>query len=424
MGYEGIYPTVLKKLFPSYWRLLCTSSYKTQTCAIVALVNIWDFNFSAFIFDNMKKMLEDPKKKICMLYPRFLQMILDYRHPELVKGPNYINLKPMGPSCFKNACRNKRAKHHNFEGKFSLEKHGRFTDIVQRAPVAPVPPVPPVAPVPPPINAQIVEEHDVQLMQQVQQVAGNENEIEVEVVDLESETGSSEEETDSASEVEIVMVVIKNPPSVSTAGVQDVAATSQVETEIKAITDDAEESTRKKQRTDSTPDDVLSGPSTAPDSSGGVRFEAGSYSGAGVTKHDEAAFIYATEKRQIFESDGDSDEDAYVQRLKRSVVVLEQDAELKNAQITSLQHDAALKEAQISSLQSQLTSSDLTVDQLQGDLGMLMSTVYCLKEKLEKKFGSEFADKEDEQFYIGRTEQTPEQRRAAHATAEAERAAA
>ncbi|KAM0064839.1 hypothetical protein Hdeb2414_s0003g00107781 [Helianthus debilis subsp. tardiflorus] len=236
----------------------------------------------------MKKMLEDPKKKIFMLYPRFIKMILDDRYPALVKGPNYINLKPMGPSCFENACRNKRTKHHNFEGKFALEKHGRFADILQGAPVAPVPPV---VPVPPPINAQIAEEHDVQLMQQVQQVAGNEDEIEV--VDSESETGSSEEETDSESEVEIVMsdkeeddvhklvpmttenlaaLLLSlqggdgNPPSVSTVGVQDVVATSQVETEIETIVDDTEESTRKKQRIDSAPDDIHSGPSTAHES--------------------------------------------------------------------------------------------------------------------------------------------------------------
>ncbi|MFS7986630.1 hypothetical protein Hanom_Chr11g01012591 [Helianthus anomalus] len=103
-------------------------------------------------------------------------MILDNRYPKLVKGPNYINLKPMGPNCFKNACRNKGAKHHNFEGKFALEKHGRFADVVSAAPVALVPPV---APAPPPINAQIAEEHDVQLMQQVQHIAGNEEEVEV-----------------------------------------------------------------------------------------------------------------------------------------------------------------------------------------------------------------------------------------------------
>ncbi|KAF5756429.1 hypothetical protein HanRHA438_Chr17g0824611 [Helianthus annuus] len=271
MSYEGAYPTVLKKLFPPYWRLLvhfflqCIAENKggfdqlnkTQTCALVPLVNKWDFNFSAFIFDNMKKMLEDPKKKIFMMYPRFLQMIFDKKHPELVKGPNNTNLKPMGPNYFENAYRNKRAKHHSFVGKFDLEKHGRFADIVPAAPIAPAPPQ---------INTQIAEKHDVQLMQQV---AGNEDEVETEVLDLESETGSSEEETDFESEVEVVMfgkeeeAVRKlvpmsaenlaalllslqggdgNPPSVPTAVVQDATATtSEIQAEIEAITDDAEE---------------------------------------------------------------------------------------------------------------------------------------------------------------------------------------
>ncbi|KAJ0715514.1 hypothetical protein HanPI659440_Chr13g0502051 [Helianthus annuus] len=505
MGYEGGYPTVLKKLFPPYWRLLvhlflqCIAENKggfdqlnkTQTLAIVALVNGWDYNFSAFIFDNMKKMLDDPEKKIFMLYLRFIQMILDDRYPTLVKGPNFINLKQMGPGCFENACRNKRAKHHNFEGRFALEKHGRFANVVQGAPVAPAHPVVPVSPVPPQINAQITEEHDVQLMQQVQQAADDEDEVQF--VDSGSETHSSEE-TDSESEIEIVMsdkeedtirqpvpmtsdnlaVLLLslqggdgNPPSISTAEVQETTVASQIEMEVETTADVTEESAPKKQRTDTAPDETLSGPSTAPEStpiidpqpdppttdasnktnledpdlydfnfdfettpsqpgssSIGVRFEAGSSSGGGNTEHDEAAFRYATKKRQIFESESDSDEDEYIKRLKRRVVVLEQDAELKNAQIISLQQDANLKEAQISSLQSQLTNRDLTIDQLQGDVGMLMSTFYDLKAKLEKKFGNEFVDKEDEQFYVGRPEQTQEQRAAAHAAAEAEHAVA
>ncbi|KAF5813704.1 hypothetical protein HanXRQr2_Chr03g0101851 [Helianthus annuus] len=245
----------------------------------------------------------------------------------------------------------------------------------------------------------------------------------------------------------------RDPPSISTADIQETA-------------DITEESAPKKQRTDTAPDNTLSVPSTTskstpivnpqPDpptmdaskrtylkdtdlydfnfdfettpsqpgsSSGGIHFEAGSSSGAHTTEHDKAAFRYASEKRQVYESDSDSDEEEYVKRLKRRVVILEQDGELESAQIVSLQQDAALKEAQISSLQSQLTNRDLTIDQLQGDIGMLMSTVYDLKAKLEKKFGNEFADKEDEQFYVGRPEQTQEQRAAAHAAAEAEHAA-
>ncbi|KAF5789073.1 hypothetical protein HanXRQr2_Chr09g0366561 [Helianthus annuus] len=476
-GYEGGYPTVLKKLFPPYWRLLvhfflqCIAENKggwdqmnkTKTSAVVALVNGWDYNFSAFIFDNMKKMLEDPKKKIFMLYPRFIQMILDERYPSLVKGSHCINLKPMGPGCFENACRNKRARHHNFEGLFPLEKHGRFADNVQAAPVAPVAPVPPVipvAPVPPPVNGQIAEEHDPELLQQTQQIGDDEEEFLT--INSESDTLSSEE-SDFDSEMEIVtsekaedtvrkpvpisaenlaalLLSIKggngDPPSISTPVIQEMA-------------DVPEESAQKKQRTDNAPDSNPSGlsfstepshtanPPSDPQttdaskkinqedtylydlnfdfeatlsqpgsSSGGVQFEAGSSSGVHLIEHDEAAFRYASEKRQV--SDSDSDEEEYVKRLKRRVVVLEQENELKSAQIVSLQQDAALKEVQISSLQSQLTNRDSAIDQLQGDVGMLMTTVYSLKAKLEKKFGGEFIDKEDEQFHVGRSEETPE----------------
>ncbi|MFS7964281.1 hypothetical protein Hanom_Chr08g00748331 [Helianthus anomalus] len=369
-------------------------------------------------------------------------MILDERYPMLVKGLNYINLKPMGPGCFENTCRNKRAKHHNFEARYALEKYQRFAENVQGAPVAPATPVIPVAPVPPPINAQIAEEHDIQHMQQVHQATDDEDEVLL--VNSGSETDWSEE-TDSESEVEIVMsdkeedavrqpvpMTSENltallqslqggdgiPPSVSTTEVQETTA------------DITKESAQKKQRTDTAPDDTLSGPATAPESthiidpqpdppttdaskktnledpylydfnfyfettptqpcssSGGVHFEAGSSSGAHTTEHDEAAFGYASEKRQVFESDN-----------------------LKSAQIVSLQQDVALKEAHISSLQSQITNRDLTIDQLLGDVGLLVSAVYDLKAKLEKKLGSEF--------------QTQEQRVAAHAAAEAERAVA
>ncbi|KAM0041281.1 hypothetical protein Hdeb2414_s0011g00364531 [Helianthus debilis subsp. tardiflorus] len=366
MSYKGGYPTVLKKLFPPYWRLLvhmfmqCIAENKggfdqlnkTQTSALVALVNGWDYNFSAFIFDNMKKMLEDPKKKIFMLYPRFIQLILDEKHPALVKGPNYINLKPMGPGCFENAYRAKRAKQHNFIGKFALKKHGRFSDVV---------PAVPVVPAPQPINAQIAEEHDVQ---QVQQVAANEAEVETEILDSDSKSDSSEEETDSDSEVEVIVSEKEeevggdgNPPSAPTTEKVEVEATPEIQAEIEVITNDAEQAASKRQRTNTDPDLDSTGPVSDPEptmsiepkpdtatketntqepdlydfnfdfestpsqqgSSTGVRFETGSSSGGvGFTELDEAMLCYAIEKRQVVgRSDSDSDEDANVARLRR-----------------------------------------------------------------------------------------------------------
>ncbi|KAJ0788426.1 hypothetical protein HanPI659440_Chr05g0191551 [Helianthus annuus] len=159
MSYEGVYPTVLKKLFPPYWRLLvhvfliCIPENKggldqlnrIQTCAMVALVNNQDYNFSAFVFDNMKRMLENLKKEIFMLYPRFIQMILDEKYLDLVKSMNLLNLKLMGPHCFDTV-------KHQFLGKCPLEKFGKFGPVVGQV-LAPTP-----------LNATIAEEHDVQFV--------------------------------------------------------------------------------------------------------------------------------------------------------------------------------------------------------------------------------------------------------------------
>ncbi|MFS7996624.1 hypothetical protein Hanom_Chr12g01132071 [Helianthus anomalus] len=91
MNYEGRYPTDLEKLFPPYLRLLL---HFFQQCIAEnkgGYDQLSKTHSCAFMLEDLKK------KKIFMLYPRFLQMILDEKHPELVKGPNYINLKPMGP---------------------------------------------------------------------------------------------------------------------------------------------------------------------------------------------------------------------------------------------------------------------------------------------------------------------------------------
>ncbi|MFS7937183.1 hypothetical protein Hanom_Chr05g00424651 [Helianthus anomalus] len=66
----------------------------------------------------MKKMLENPKKKSFMLYPRFIQVILDDKYPELVKSANLLNLKPVGPGCFDIKNKNRdTAKKYQFMGR-------------------------------------------------------------------------------------------------------------------------------------------------------------------------------------------------------------------------------------------------------------------------------------------------------------------
>ncbi|MFS7946757.1 hypothetical protein Hanom_Chr06g00540061 [Helianthus anomalus] len=122
MSYEGDYPTNKGGL---------DQLNQTQTSTMVVLVNNWDYNYSAFIFDNMKKMLENPKKKLFILYPRFIQMILDAKYPELVKSANLLNLKPMGPGCFATVNNNlDTAKKYQFTRRIMLEKHGKFGPVI------------------------------------------------------------------------------------------------------------------------------------------------------------------------------------------------------------------------------------------------------------------------------------------------------
>ncbi|MFS8035218.1 hypothetical protein Hanom_Chr17g01590481 [Helianthus anomalus] len=172
--------------------------------------------------------------------------------------------------------------------------------------------------------------------------------------------------------------------------------TSETHVQVEDATDDAEQASNKRQRTDTTPDSHPTGPSESessmptdpkiivstketnthdpyvdfnfdfetahshPESSSGARFEAGSSSGAGFSEHDEAAMRYTTEKRKFIEQ-SDSDEDM-----------------------------------------------DMDID------------VAKLQRRLEKRFENEFIDKEDEQFNVGRPEQTAEERAAARAAANAE----
>ncbi|MFS8022627.1 hypothetical protein Hanom_Chr16g01441761 [Helianthus anomalus] len=87
-----------------------------------------------------------------------------------------------------------------------------------------------------------------------------------------------------------------------------------------------------------------------------------------------------------------------------------------------LEQDSILKDAQISFLQDQVSNKDQTIKQLQSDVNRLMCMVFDLKEKLEKldkKFGREFADVDDDPMNIEQRDQTAEERAAAYAEREA-----
>ncbi|MFS8016888.1 hypothetical protein Hanom_Chr15g01373801 [Helianthus anomalus] len=64
-----------------------------------------------------------------------------------------------------------------------------------------------------------------------------------------------------------------------------------------------------------------------------------------------------------------------------------------------LEQDSLMKDAKIIALEDQMEDKDMRIKQLEGDVTMLISLVYDLKGKLEKKFGEEFADEGDKEIY-------------------------
>ncbi|MFS7930177.1 hypothetical protein Hanom_Chr04g00341051 [Helianthus anomalus] len=101
-------------------------------------------------------------------------------------------------------------------------------------------------------------------------------------------------------------------------------------------------------------------------------------------------------------SDSDDDVDVDVLKLQKRVVALEQ--------------DYFLKDAQISSLQDRVSNKNQTINQLQSDVNLLMSMVFDLKAKLEKKFGREFAGEDDDPMNVEQRDRTTEERAAEIAT--------
>ncbi|MFS7938503.1 hypothetical protein Hanom_Chr05g00440481 [Helianthus anomalus] len=381
---------VLKKLFPPYWRplvhvfLLCISENKggldqlnqIKTSAMVALVNNWAYNFSAFVFENMKRMLENPKKKFFMPYPRF----------------------------------------------YPLEKHGKFGPVVQQ-----------VLP-PKPLNTTIAKEQDVQFVGVTVKP-----DVETEILVIDDKGTDSDVELIESEQAEVPvrelplmnyenLVALIGSLKDSLGNPPPVIFPIKKEQAEDDTTDDAELESCKNQRVEPEPIIVeqvspvaeiepiiqaepqvtataqenvipdsfdMAFPKTTTKSelgnSSGVRFDVGSLSG---------------EMKVFEESDSDDDDDVDVVKLQKQVVVLQQ--------------DSILKDAQIASLQAQVSNKDQVIDELQSDVNMLMSTVFNLNSKLEKNFGSEFANKDDDPMNIAQKERTAEEKVVADAEREAD----
>ncbi|CAI9303329.1 unnamed protein product [Lactuca saligna] len=107
MCYEGTYHPTIKKLLPPFWRLLAhyfvifisrrkggsDEISQTTTLAIVALAMDWDYNFSRFLFEEMKSSLHGKKKDLFLMYPKKATKISYLGLKEFVKFGKFAEVK-------------------------------------------------------------------------------------------------------------------------------------------------------------------------------------------------------------------------------------------------------------------------------------------------------------------------------------------
>ena len=91
----------------------------------------WEYNFSKFVFEEMKSNIEYKKKDLFLMYPRFLQMIFDDKYPHIERMANTLDIKALGPNTFGLMKQARKAAKVEYEGKEPLEKFGRFSEIVE-----------------------------------------------------------------------------------------------------------------------------------------------------------------------------------------------------------------------------------------------------------------------------------------------------
>ncbi|KAF5785263.1 hypothetical protein HanXRQr2_Chr10g0426571 [Helianthus annuus] len=453
LSYEGKFPPLVKKFVHPYWRLLlhmfllCMTENRggidqlntTQTAALICVITNEPFNYSRYVLEAMKRNAIGLRKDKFLMYPRFVQMILNERYPELKRSGNTLELKPMGPSCF-GTLTTKKGTEKKFEGLIELEKFGQFAeteDIVEN----------PVMAQAVPARAIVAEEHDIQRRA--------ENEPEPERITINSDDEGVEITCDSDYDnIELPPEV--NADAVST--VNPVISAESLAMLIKKVTDtmgnpppnlsvsteEPEESPRdsdsiplKRKRRDPRPgmfieqgkdqsvtvaedteglydfdfekyvDDATttttenifeSGVHTQRDDIATMEVEVQNEARPNVEVHNEAGagpsgIVHeepgsSSGKRPVeplrmpFDSDS-SDEDEFIsmREMKKRLVVLEQDSIHKDAKIIQLEDTIVKKDQQI--------------EQLQGDVSLLFNIVYDLRGKLEKKFGQEFSDPTD-----------------------------
>ncbi|KAJ0958118.1 hypothetical protein HanPSC8_Chr01g0035431 [Helianthus annuus] len=480
LSYEGKFPPLVKKFVHPYWRLLlhmfllCMTENRggidqlniTQSAALMFVITNEPFNYSRYILEAMKRNAIGLRKDKFLMYPRFVQMILNGRYPELKRSGNTLELKPMGPSCF-GALTTKKGTEKKFEGLIELEKFGQFAeteDVGENPVMARSVPERSVS-----ARAIVAEEHDIP-----RRVEG---EPEPERITINSDDEGVEIMCNSDDDIELPPEV--NADAVPT--VEPVITAESLAMLIKSVTDKmgnppSDLSVSTEEPVESPRDsDSIPLKRKRRDPRPGMFVEQGKDQSVNIADDDEGLYDFDFEKNvsdttttaeNIFEFDvGTQGDDIATMDVEvqnetgpnvevhneagpsgivdagPSGIVHEEPAsssgkrpeeplrmpfdsdssdedefismrDMKKRMVV-LEQDSIHKDAKIIQLEDTIVKKDKQIEQLQGDVSLLFNIVYDLRGKLEKKFGQEFSDPTD-----------VENRRKAIAKDDAERSAA
>ncbi|KAF5809750.1 hypothetical protein HanRHA438_Chr04g0171191 [Helianthus annuus] len=443
MSYEGSYPPTTKKLLHPYWRflahvyLVCISGNKSgidtltirQTSGMVSLVEGWKFNYSRCVFDDMMANVKTLNEKYWFKFPRFLQMVLETKYPKLQATVKIYDTKIMNHMVF--SMLNQKSRENvkvKYENKKPLIKFGVFSEITEEVPA--------------PVNATVVDEHDVVI---IQAPPGSNEPVEnVDFTGVESEEDETDDRMIDDAEVsenvgEREAEVNTGSLTAETQNVEEPVSVNPPHTEPVAIstaeTEDADEDPmadlppRKRSRKDprisrednsetrTTTESTLPVTSARPP----IHYTPSPLSPAIIDfiQNERVAMFIPAPKPGEGSSNSPSDADVVraaelLQAVAREVEAAarpiqeetheassssdsddlfeENETTILMRRITVLEEDKIFKDAQIASLMEEVVVKNQKIHELETNLGALTTIVMDMKQKLEGKFLKEFAD--------------------------------
>jgi hypothetical protein len=131
MGYEGKYPRLQKKLLHPYWKFLAhifmsvfygkAGGYdildEELTSGMIALAKGYDFNYSSMIMGQIAAFMSGRIKKAFYAFPRFIQLIIDQKYPQIISEGVEFKADVMTPRIFGQMLMNKKSVKDMYTGK-------------------------------------------------------------------------------------------------------------------------------------------------------------------------------------------------------------------------------------------------------------------------------------------------------------------